>query len=76
MLGGFIIRRFLGAWTLVIKSLGLVRRCSLTNRTLANLQSVSSRGIWHVVGERGASRPCCLLLRKHFHEIVWEYKQQ
>lgn len=24
VLGGFVLRRFLGAWTLVIKSLGLV----------------------------------------------------
>jgi chloride channel 3/4/5 len=29
ILGGFIIRRFLGAWTLVTKSLGLVRQLSL-----------------------------------------------
>lgn len=25
VLGGFIIRRFLGSWTLITKSLGLVR---------------------------------------------------
>jgi chloride channel 3/4/5 len=25
VLGGFVIRRFMGTWTLVIKSLGLVR---------------------------------------------------
>jgi hypothetical protein len=26
VLGGFVIRRFMGTWTLVIKSLGLVRK--------------------------------------------------
>ena len=26
VLGGFVIRRFMGTWTLVIKSLGLVRQ--------------------------------------------------
>ncbi len=27
VLGGFVIRRFMGTWTLVIKSLGLVGSC-------------------------------------------------
>lgn len=29
VLGGFVIRRFLGGWTLVTKSLGLVRIASV-----------------------------------------------
>jgi chloride channel 3/4/5 len=27
VLGGFVIRRFMGTWTLVIKSIGLVSLC-------------------------------------------------
>ena len=30
VLGGFVIRRFMGTWTLVIKSLGLVRNLQET----------------------------------------------
>lgn len=26
VLGGFVIKQFMGAWTLIVKSLGLVRR--------------------------------------------------
>ena len=32
LLGGFVIRRFLGTWTLAIKSLGLVRRPAFPGR--------------------------------------------
>lgn len=32
LLGGFVIRRFLGSWTLITKSLGLVRSMRLHNR--------------------------------------------
>ena len=32
VLGGFVIRRFMGAWTLIIKSIGLVRFSILIHR--------------------------------------------
>ena len=40
VLGGFVIRRFMGAWTLVIKSLGLVRYPSHNNSAYTDICSV------------------------------------
>ena len=40
VLGGFVIRRLLGAWTLVIKSIGLVSCLSLKWLAISNPTSV------------------------------------
>ena len=40
VLGGFVIRRFMGAWTLVIKSLGLVCYPLIENSPFINVCSV------------------------------------
>ena len=62
VLGGFVMRRFMGPWTLAIKSLGLVRT-SFVDCYLADISSVSCCCIRPVAWER---RPSCsrgLLLR-------------
>lgn len=41
VLGGFVIRRFMGTWTLVIKSLGLVSHSMEALGSTANVPSVS-----------------------------------
>lgn len=72
MLGGFVIRHFMGPWTLVIKSLGLV---SALNRPLcasAHLRKVLIRGIGSMAWQRGTISPCCLLLRQLNDEAVRE----
>ncbi len=55
MLGGFVIRRFLGAWTLVTKSLGLVCSLSLPSSAPRSLSSPADPSVpccrlWHVAG--------------------------
>lgn len=40
VLGGFVMRRFMDTWTLVVKSLGLVSLFSLSSRTLLMSYSV------------------------------------
>lgn len=40
VLGGFVLRRFMGTWTLVIKSLGLVSHTSEINETCTDIFSV------------------------------------
>jgi hypothetical protein len=49
VLGGFVIRRFMGTWTLVIKSLGLVRIHLCISGGPAN-SLVSCGCFWYVVG--------------------------
>ena len=49
VLGGFVIRRFMGAWTLVIKSLGLVRSPGGGTLTIL-IFVVFGSGFWNVVG--------------------------
>ena len=51
VLGGFIIRRFMGFWTLIIKSLGLVSTPSELPCTLYRLlrSAVSCSCFWFVV---------------------------
>ena len=47
VLGGFVIRRFMGTWTLVIKSLGLVRlRTRLNSSSVAD--ESNSAWPWHL----------------------------
>ena len=69
VLGGFVIRRFLGGWTLVTKSVGLVSFHAQTGCCFAN-RLVSIRVIGPVAWQRRASCPSCLLLRKLDHEAI------
>jgi chloride channel 3/4/5 len=53
VLGGFVIRRFMGTWTLIIKSLGLVCRPALLPNIVSNgLQCLAvASGMW--LGKEG-----------------------
>ena len=73
ILGGFVLRRFLGTWTLVTKSMGLVCPCyyfrdfppSLPNRRLG------SRGSFRYVAWQGGSVGArSMLLRQSVHQVV------
>lgn len=73
VLGGTVIRHFMGPWTLTIKSLGLV--CQLLKHTwLASLtevmKPVSCRFVWIVAWKRRPTRACCVLLRQHHDEAL------
>lgn len=71
MLGGFVIKRFMGLWTLVIKSLGLVGKSSVTVYRLKLIIAPVSFGcLWYVARERRSSRSRCLLLRESNNETV------
>lgn len=71
VLGGFVIRRFLGAWTLVTKSLGLVSLVGLLvgGHKLMRLSVFGCR-VRHVAWEGGTFRPSCLLLRQYHYEAI------
>jgi len=72
VLGGFVIRRFLGVWTLITKSLGLVGHCSSLQGTTAD--SLGARGgIGHVARQRRALGPCCLLLCQFVYQTLSQY---
>jgi hypothetical protein len=61
ILSGFIIRKFLGVWTLIIKSLGLVRHQNVIKLTItATIESVG--GLRNGPGKRRPFGACCLLL--------------
>jgi chloride channel 3/4/5 len=62
VLGGFVMRRFMGPWTLVIKSLGLVR-AAFVGCYLADISSVPCCRIRAVAWERRPSCSRSLLLR-------------
>ncbi len=73
VLGGFVIRRFMGTWTLVIKSLGLVS--ALAGELSMRLIIVVSCGCIGDVAWKGrAARACRMLLRKPFHETIQQHK--
>jgi len=80
VLGGFVIRRFMGTWTLVVKSLGLVRGILL--RSLwwfdgnANITQVSRCGIKFVAWEGGSIGSRRLLLCKLTYETVFIIERQ
>lgn len=50
VLGGFVIRRFLGLWTLIIKSLGLVSQVYTAYQLVTDTITGSCCCIRHVVG--------------------------
>jgi chloride channel 3/4/5 len=61
MLGGFVIRRFLTNWTLIVKSVGLVCCYALLTKYHAYICVVSDSSLWPVAGQGGSSCPCGLL---------------
>ena len=70
VLGGFVIRRFMGAWTLAIKSLGLVRALVQILPPIVLTKAVPSSGIGNVAWEGRTTCTCCVLLRKPFYETI------
>jgi hypothetical protein len=74
VLGGFVIRRFLGTWTLIIKSLGLVCRLDILPNIAADVFTVSRRRIGHVAGKGRPSCPCGVLLCKLVYEALRQHK--
>lgn len=70
LLGGFVMQRFLGGWTLVTKSVGLV--CTLSPHFCAFQLTfaVSCCCLWPLVGQRRTLCPSSLLLREHHHETI------
>lgn len=73
VLGGFVMKHFMGAWTLVIKSLGLVRLYPTTLKALSvifSLSKVSFSRIWSMAGERRPASTCCMLLRQCDNEAL------
>jgi hypothetical protein len=59
VLGGFVIRDFLGPWTLIIKSIGLV---GLQSEVFYADEIVSCGRFWALAGKRRSSCACGLLL--------------
>ena len=72
VLGGFIIRRFLGTWTLITKSLGLVRspELRLKDLTTADMTLVFGRCIGHVAWKGRAPCPRRVLLFELVHQAI------
>lgn len=71
VLGGFVMRRFLGAWTLLTKSLGLViiPVClSLSCAKPLTLALGLGSSLGHVAGQGRSPCSRCLLLRQHLHQ--------
>ena len=75
VLGGFVIRRFLGLWTLITKSLGLVSFAFWDSPLRGADSTGSGRGVWHVVGKGGAVGPRCLLLRQLVYQVISQHQQ-
>jgi len=74
VLGGFVIRRFMGAWTLAIKSLGLVSpHVEILSAMILTL-AVPCGCIGDVAGQRRTTCTCCMLLCQPLHEIIRQYK--
>lgn len=70
VLGGFVIRRFLGTWTLVTKSVGLVSFAAWrASKRCADQIPVPVSCFWHVAGERRSLGPRRLLLLELVHQV-------
>lgn len=65
MLGGFVIRRFIGTWVLLIKSLGLVYLPQVSP-----LITVPRSSLWVVARKGRSSNSRRMLLRKLLHQIL------
>ena len=74
VLEGFVIRRFMGTWTLVIKSLGLVRPFQRDVDPKNTDCSVPCGCIWDVAWQGRSSSSCRMLLCKSFHEAFYEHQ--
>lgn len=71
VLGGFVIRHFMGPWTLAIKSLGLVRGLRLMiSISCTDFFAVPCRCVRDVVRQGGSACTCCLLLRQSYHAAI------
>ena len=74
VLGGFVIKSFMGAWTLVVKSLGLVNipfpPFHPFYSIYVNISIVPCCGFRLVARKRGPSSACSLLLRKSDNETI------
>ena len=77
VLGGFVIRRFMGLWVLIVKSLGLVRitPCICSVSILILIIIVPCGRIWALAWERRAAGTCRLLLREPPNETLTEFKR-
>ena len=73
-----MIQRFMGGWTLVIKSIGLVRISILESFHVARLMKfLVSRGcIGPLAWKRGTTGTCRLLLCKSSNEVICQSKWQ
>lgn len=75
-LSGLVIKRFMGAWTLVIKSLGLVSTFNNIFPTHNLRCRVSVCSFWAVARERGSPSARCMLLCQHLPESITDSQQQ
>lgn len=72
ILGGFVIRKFLGLWTLITKSIGLVSLLQSTRGCCAaphanSRVTVSRCWLRDVAGKRGTLRACSMLRCQPIH---------
>jgi hypothetical protein len=75
VLGGFVIRRFLGGWTLVVKTLGLVGCVPFFALFLSDL--IVSRGcIGALAGEGRSPGSRRLLLCEPVYETIQQCQRQ
>lgn len=66
-----MIRRFMGLWTLIVKSLGLVlAHSNLKNRSVLMNALVFCSGVWVMAGERGTFSSRGMLLCKPLNEAI------
>jgi hypothetical protein len=75
VLGGFVIRHFLGGWTLVTKTLGLV---SVVDASCLHLLTiiVSCSSLRIVARQGGTVGSCSMLLSQSVYEAVWQCEWQ
>jgi hypothetical protein len=78
VLGGFVIRHFLGGWTLVTKTLGLVSTSSQECEYIAKgLRHAVPRGrIGSLARKGGSASPRSMLLSEPFHEAFQQCQRQ
>lgn len=76
VLGGFVIKRFMGAWTLLIKSLGLVGISGFIHKfiVISYKYLVSFCRVGTMARKRRPVSPCGLLLRKFNYEALPQSK--
>lgn len=71
VLGGFVIRRFMGAWTLLVKSIGLVSRVdSRIDELSLTFPPVSGRRVGTLARQGRSAGARCVLLCKPVDEAI------